>query len=330
MSRPPDWEDVQKREQFASIGLTETLRVESTGRNTYVGDWLSIATFAHLHRNSYICTDDDVIPTNYTSRYRYADPLAAVEFDQMKQIRFKEKQSISATKKYDSLIDHARTLDTSQPTIVTYGTDESFWQALGAFEIADRDYIIFPEVLSRRWTVGIPDLTCFKLGDIQDVLADIGIIPGGAPLIEIELRAKYTKYTSTKACSNECIGVAEAKRDGSSRDGVRELVDRRNSNKPPYLSKGSIERGWIVSPNAGQLLRSNRDEIGGVTWDSEGSTYIEPPRKKGQTEDQEVMIRMAKRIVLERVLRYQQLSESLEQMIEKCIDDPEHLYTVFS
>lgn len=330
MTRGPDWQDVTHRRQLASVGLTETLNLEKTKQTMFSGGWLPISTFAFFHQNSYFSIGDSVIGTDEAPRFRYQEPLPPVGLEEIERLRFYERDSILAADKYRSLEDHAQTVETDAPTVITYGFDETFWQALGAFEIAANEYIVFPEALSGRWTHGIPDLTCFQLGHLQEVLADIGLVPGGATLEEIELRSMYDKFDPTTIDVENSVGVAEAKGHGKASDGVRELTSHRGSRtKSPYLEGGSIQHGWLISPEAGTTIQSAQDSIGGVTWSEDGVMYQSPPKQAAQNNQQKSAARTAKRLVLDRVLRHQVLSASLNETIEACLKDPEHLYEVF-
>lgn len=329
MTQPPDWREVQKRRQLATTGLTETLDLSQKEENIYIGNWLPITTLALHHSHSYFHVGDAITSTTESSRFQYRQSLPPIDFTNITSVIFHEQQSIQSTKKYDTLADHARTIDPAKPAVITYGTGESFWQALGAFEIADRDYIVFPEALSGRWTVGVPDLTCLRLGTIHEILADVGVVPGGAPLQEIELRAKYDEYEPKTVEVDDIVGVAEAKRDSSTSNGIRELASHRGRNKSAYLDGRAVEQGWIVSPNAEIAIHSQREEIGGVTWSDEGAVYFEPPRQEARTDERGKATQTAKRLVLDVVLRHQELPDSLDTTIETCLSDPEHLYSIF-
>jgi len=314
---------------MATVGLTETLNLEKAEQTMFDGDWLSIAAFALLHQNSYFSVDDSVISTDEGDRFRYQEPFPPVDLKEIDRLQFEETQSILATDKYQSLTDHAHTVDRASSAVITYGTGETFWQALGAFEIAAKEYIVFPEALSGRWTHGIPDLTCFRLGKLQKVLANIGIAPGGATLQELELRSMYDEYDSKTIDIGESVGVAEAKGHDKASKGVRQLTRYRGSKKKqPYLDGRAIQHGWLVSPEATTSLRSACETIGGVTWNQNGVTYQSPPKQATQINQQGRATRAAKRLVLDRILRYQELPESLSETTEACLDDPEHLYEV--
>lgn len=330
MTRPPTSKDVQKYRRHAAVGFEETLGTHTTDQSTHTGDWLPIATFALLHQRSHICLDSGVRSTTEQVRYKFRESPPPIEYPSLTQIQFIERQSIRATDKYDSIADHASQTDADQrPRVITYGLTERFWQALGAFELAKQGYIVFPEALSNRWGYGCPDLTCFQLGRLQEVLADLGIIPGGAPIQEIELRTVYENYLSTSITATNMVGVAEAKGDGKARSGRRELEDYRNSRKPPYLDGQAIEKGWLLAPNATEEIRVEDGKIGGVTWEDGQSIYVEPPECATDEDESSAAVRIAKRMVLDIVLRRQKLSGSLESTIEDCLTDPEHLYSVF-
>jgi len=328
MTRAPDWQEVKHRRQMATVGLTETLNLEKIEQTVFSGNWLLITAFAFLHQNSYFSVGDSVISTDELNRFPYQEPLPPVGLEEVDRLRFEERQSILATDKYRSLSDHASTVDTTAPTVITYGTDETFWQALGAFEIAADDHIVFPEALSRRWTHGTPDLTCFRLGRLQNVLADIGFAPGGATLQELELRSVYDEYNSKPIDVEDSVGVAEAKGHGKASNGVRQLTRYRSNGKQPYLDGGAIKHGWLVSPEATAALTSARETVGGVTWNKNGVTYQSPPSQTMQINQQERATQTAKRLVLDRILRHQELPKSLNETIEACLNDPEHLYKV--
>jgi hypothetical protein len=310
-------------------GICETLQIESESKNTYKGGWFEISTFALAHPNSYIRTTDGVYRGQNFGRYRYNDPLPGIQWRNLFQINIHERQSVESTKKYQDLQSHASSIDTEQvPQLITYGPDETFWQALSTFELAQNDYIVFPEALSGRWTHGIPDLSCFHLGELQRVLADLGVVPGGASLEEIELRAKYDMYESTQTEVNTTVGVVEAKREESASDGRRQLASSRGRNKPPYLDGSAIEKGWLVSPNATRIIESNDSAIGGVTWESGDVVYIEPSEQDANPTAKNSVLNDAKYVVLHTVLQYQELPHSLRETIGRCIEEPEYLYDI--
>lgn len=330
MTRPPTFEDVQKCRKRATVGFEETLGARRTDQATYTGEWLPIATFALLHQNSFVCLDNEVHSTTEGARYKFRESLPSIEYPNLTQIQFKCSQSVEATKKYDSIADHANQVDDDQrPKVIVYGLSERFWQALGAFEIAKQGYIVFPEGLSNRWGYGCPDLTCFQLGRLQEVLADLGIVPGGAPIQEIELRTAYENFASTSITATNMVGVAEAKGDGKAKKGRRELEDYRNSRKSPYLEGRTIEKGWLLAPNASEEIQAEDSKIGGVTWEDGQSIYIEPSKCDIDEDESSAAVRTAKRMVLDIVLRQNELSGSLESTIEDCLADPERLYSVF-
>jgi hypothetical protein len=333
MGQPPTSEEVVHRKELASIGFGETLNLEKVGRDTYEGNWVNIATFALLHPHSYFCVANGVYSTDELRRFKYREQLPNIDFAEITTIEFNEKQSIEATKKYGLLSDHASQTDSNRrPTVLTYGTDETFWQALGAIELAKQGYIVFPEALSRRWTHGVPDLTVFRLGGLQETLADIGLIPGGAPLQAIQLRAIYRQYDSTEINADETIGAVEAKNEGKGQQGIRELIEYRTSSRDakPYLDGDIIEYGWLVSPMAQEERSLEDTEVGVVTWDKDQALYFSPQQQRVNVDRQLEEIRAAKRFVLDTVLRHYDTPYSLETTIENSLYEPERLYSILS
>lgn len=333
MGQAPTSEEVAHRKELASIGFGETLNLESVGRDTYEGNWVNIATFALLHPHSYFCVSNAVYSTDELRRLKYREQPPTINFDEMTTIEFNEKQSIEATEKYDSLSGHASQTDSNRrPTVLTYGTDEAFWQALGAIELAKQGYIVFPEELSRRWTHGVPDLTVFKLGRLQEILADIGLISGGAPLQEIQLRTIYRQYDPTQINAGETIGAVETKKEGKSQQGIRELIEYRTSRREakPYLDGDIIEYGWLVSPMVQEERSLEDTEVGVVTWDKNQALYFSPHEQRVNVDKQAEKIRAAKRFILDAVLRHYDTPSSLESTIQNSLYKPKRLYSILS
>jgi len=67
-----------------------------------------------------------------------------------------------------------------------------------------------------------------------------------------------------------------------------------------------------------------------VTWEDGQSVYFEPPKCDIDEDESSAAVRTAKRMVLDVVLRQQELSGSLESTIEECLAHPERLYSVFA
>jgi hypothetical protein len=328
MTRPPDHDEYRRRKELAGVGFKQSLEAQPLANDRYRGGWLDLSTFALLHPTSHIRLTDAVVDYNPYRQYKYRMSLPALEYRKLTEVTFCERQSVEATDRYTDLHDRSRAVEIeSEPLVVTYGIDETFWQSLATFEFANRGYIVFPEAISDRWTFGCPDLTCFRLGQIQEVLSDIGIVPGGASLPEIELRAEYGEYEPTDVDAGETVGVVEAKGEGKAKKGKRELVDKRGRRKEPYLEGEAVECGWVIAPNATKKMRSWSTKVGGVTWENQEVRYFDSPAQAVDQEQLTEQTSLAKRYVLDLVLRRWELPCTLETAIEICLDNPEELYT---
>ena len=332
--RPPNYEEVRRIESLADMGLQETLGFDPTGnRLTYHGDWLSVAVFGLSNATCFFVPNDGVVGTNPHLRYRYHDSLPDINYKQYDKVRFHNIETIVAKETFDSFEDEAADRE-GDPRLLVYGPKESFWQQLACLRLAEQGYVVFPESLSQRWTHGIPDLTCFQLGRLQEVLADIGVIPNGAALVEAELRSKYNLFEPQEIEADSSIGAVEVKRDakanGKPKTGFRDLTSYRGSkDKSPYLADESIEKGWLVCPNAEDVIEENNDTVGGITWDTDGESFYEAPRHEYDQTAQAESIDVAKRTLLSLILRHQPLSEPLSQTVQECIEDPNKLYSIF-
>lgn len=333
--RPPEYEEVKRSESVVDTGLQETLGFDSTEDHlTYHGGWLSVAVFGLSNATCFFIPNEGVVSVTPKRRYRYQDTLPDIDFKQYDKMRFHNSETIVAKETFDSFEDEAAGRD-GEPRLLLYGSKENFWQQLASFRLAEQGYVVFPESLSEKWTYGVPDLTCFQFGELQEVLADIGIVPNGASLIEAELRSKYDLYDSQKIEVGSLIGAVEVKRDaeanGKPKTGLRDLTSYRGSkDKSPYLAGNSIEKGWLVCPNAADVLEENDDTVGGITWDAESESFYEAPTHDIDQAAQAEKIDAAKETLLTWILRHQPLSEPLSQVVQECIKKPEKLYSIYS
>jgi len=333
--RPPDYEEVQHTESVVDTGFQKTLDFDP-GKNymTYDGDWLSVAVFGLSNATCFFVPDDDVVGVTPHLRFRYQDPLPSIDFKKYNKIKFNHSETIVAKETFVSFEDEASDHN-GDPRLLLYGPKESFWQQLAGFRLAEEGYVVFPECLSRRWTHGIPDSTCFQFGKLQEVLADIGVIPNGATLIEAELRSKYDLFSPQQIEADSLIGAVEVKRDaeanGKPKTGLRDLTSYRGSkDKSPYLAGEAIEKGWLVCPNAEDVIKENNDTIGGITWNTKHELFYEAPSHDVDQDVQDEYINVAKHTLLAAILRHQPLSEPLSQVVEECIENPDNLYSIFS
>jgi len=197
-------------------------------------------------------------------------------------------------------------------------------------EVANHNYIVFPETITGGWTGATrPDGTAFRLGEIQNVLADIGFVPGGVTLPELELRAALDRRDPTTIEVDDALGVIEAKSKANGSDGWRELADHRGGSNGgrAYVDFPAVDRGWLVVPLDATRLE-NVDRIGGVTWTESGVQYFEPSEVDAADREQSYWIDLATNIVLVTILRYQELSGSLSETVEACRTNPDMLYDV--
>lgn len=111
---------------------------------------------------------------------------------------------------------------------------------------------------------------------------------------------------------------------------MRELTESRNNGKDPYLDGDGVEQGWLVCPNAHDVIEGNNDCIGGVSWDKEGSSYYAPPRQDTDPDAWRGNFGYGKWILLRTILKHQELTRSLPTTIEACIEEPDRLYSIFN
>lgn len=323
---PPDYADVLERRQLALTGLGSALDQSDSDDHLFSGDWLWIASFALQHTASYVKSGESVLNPRYGERHRSCELLPDIDFPSLERLRFQERESCESAKS-KSLDEYAQER-AEENLVVTYGGLEHFWQTLGAREFAARDYVVFPEYHTQRWAPGIPDLAVFRLGALQETLSDIGLLAGGGTLQEIELRSYYNRYDSTQIDVERAVGVVEAKAIGNERSGYLQLAQRRNTDKEPYLNGDAVEQGWLVCPKAGDEIRSGA-EIGGLTWNTSGTEFHAAPHQTADSQAKAEAVQDAKRILLQKALKYQSLPASLPECIENCIADPDYLYEIF-
>lgn len=295
----------------------------------FSGDWLSISTLGLSHRRSYFRVDGETYGRQYNRREPWHRPVdySDIDFPQLNDLYFvfrnKVRLSSGNSNKYIRYTDRR-----SKNGVYSFGAGEFWWQAVGGSILSREGYIVFNEGLSSRWSPGHPDLTCFKLGEIQRVLADIGVVPGGATLPEIELRSKYDKLDSHQVKPETTTGVVEVKDIDKATSGIRQLRSHRGGRdrKPPYLESDQIEEGWLVCPEARSSLEPT-DTVGGVTWDADTVSVIPPTSTEAPKKAK--ALQEARAITLQSVLQFRDLDEELPDAISRCLDDPTVLYEYF-
>lgn len=214
------------------------------------------------------------------------------------------------------------------PGVVVFANGgEGIWTALGRLALANQNYITLSEHLTRKvgGTTAYPDGAAFRLGALQEVLAKIGIAPGGATLAEIAIRSCYGEFSSSDVTVGERVTVIEGKSDDKGADGARELSSHRRNGKEPYLASNGVDGGWLVCPqDRGRLSRL--DDIGAVTWDKDGFWMVDAPQMEVNSEARAELLRRVKMLVLDQVLRYQSFECALTTAVQQCLGDPEMLY----
>ena len=203
---------------------------------------------------------------------------------------------------------------------------EGFWTSLGMMELGKQGYITVPEFLaSGIGGTGLPDGVAYQLGEHQEILAELGFLPGGAPLPEIALRSCFDIRSPTELSTGIRVAAIEGKSDGKGADGRRQLASHRR-NGDPYLASEPVDGGWLFCPrDHGRLSRL--EEIGAISWDDDGPAVRQAPVSSDVDEmarDREA--RQATALVLDQVLRYQPLDTPLTQAVRDCLDNPERLH----
>lgn len=287
----------------------------------WAGNTLDLATLWLFHSETYVSHPN--VGIDYSDNFRLRMGLERVDTD-INEIDTLQIKSSSGNRSQDVVASYSD----SEMGLVTYGPGESFWETVGAMEIATRNYIVFPQTITPSrggWTgSSLPDGTAFRLGELQNVLADLGYIPGGATLPEIELRAYLNELNSKDINVQKSIGVIEAKKEGKGAEGARQLVDHR-AGKDAYLDYPAIDRGWLVCPFDKRRI-TNIERIGGVTWTESGVSYFEAPTVDAMVQRQSRWIELATTVVLTTILRYHELSQPLADAVNLCQNDPTKLY----
>lgn len=318
------------REGIASAtqGSVQTETLEAYQPTVVETDWIYGATLWLLNSSvhQFIPSEEYVFRNLYESR-RPVDDVKP-ELQEMSRIHVKSTESmVGEHQSFKDREEFVQRLDENSGIVAFGSRGEGFWNSLGSMEIGKQGYIVFPEFLASG-IVGVarPDGVAYQLGKHQEILSELGFIPGGATLPEIALRSCFDERSSTKESPETRVTVIEAKPEERGADGRRELVSHRQGNKRPYLDGGPVDGGWLICPRD-QGRMSKLEKIGGITWDEEGPEVIEAPISSDvDTAAQERAVREAMTLVLDQVLRYQPLEEPLAQAVRDCLDNPERLY----
>lgn len=85
----------------------------------------------------------------------------------------------------------------------------------------------------------------------------------------------------------------------------------------------------IVCINAEAVIRENNDDVGGITWDDGEDLFYEALSHDVDQFTRSEGIEVAKRTLLNRILRHQPLSEPLSQVVKECVEESNNLYSIY-
>lgn len=212
--------------------------------------------------------------------------------------------------------------DTTADLVLRVPEDAQIWALLGRFALADLGSIDCADLTVGRPDYGARDGLAVQLGDLQDVLADIGLVPGGALFPEIALRARFDRYDSTRGGAGERVSATHAVERGEMRAGLDHVLSPEPG--PDYVTGDGIDSGWLFCPG----LRGGRhrfDWVGGVTWDHLGVATSAAPWLDAQADKHAAGRRQLARGVLLHVFQgyREQLVDAPDDLVERCVEAPE-------
>jgi len=200
---------------------------------------------------------------------------------------------------------------------------------VGSFILRNLGYIIFPEGLVDPFICnGVPDLVIAKLGKLQEVLIERGIIENGGFLAELELWPIFGKSSNSipEKIVEEILAV-EVEPDARRASGGRKQIEA-------YLASRSFNNGILICPGREGDEKYYNDSF--ITWSKEGNpiVWITPP-VYSKPENFERAIEVTKRILIVTLLKTLTLSKfperdiSFAEFIEEMIQHPEELKDLF-
>ncbi len=212
--------------------------------------------------------------------------------------------------------------------IITFTGGEDFYTIVGSFILRDLGYIIFPEDLIDVFICnGVPDLVVAKLGNLQEVLIDRGIIENGGFLAEVELWPIFGKRSKVipKNIIEEVLAVEtepEARRASGGRKQIK-----------TYLNSGSFNNEVLICPGREGDERYYNDSF--ITWSKEGDPIVRiTPPIYPVPKNFEKAIQITKKVVVVTLLKVLALSKfpetdlSFAEFAERVIDNPRELKRV--
>ena len=213
--------------------------------------------------------------------------------------------------------------DTTADLVLRVPEDARIWALLGRFALADLGYIDGSGLRAVRPDVGRTDGIAFQLGRLQAVLADIGVVPGGALLPEIALRARFDRYESTSVDAGERVCATHAVERGQLSAGLDRLLvpDAGRSDLP---TSNAVDSSWLFCPRV-RGARHLFDWVGGVTWDHLGVATSTAPWLDARESDHAQTRRATAGLVCGHVLAGypEQLVDAPDDLVERCVEEPE-------
>jgi len=209
--------------------------------------------------------------------------------------------------------------------IITFTGGEDFYSVVGSFILRRLGYIIFPEGLVDPFVcAGVPDLVVAKLGNLQEVLIECGIIENGGFLAEVELWPIFGKNSrSVPENIIEEVLAVEVEPKARRASGGRKQIKT-------YLASGSFNNGILICPGREGDEEYYDDSF--ITWNKKGEPIVRitppiyPKPKKFET-----AIKITKRILIVTLLKALALSKfpendiSFAEFTERLIEHPEGL-----
>ncbi len=171
--------------------------------------------------------------------------------------------------------------------------------------------------------LGRTDGIAVRLGRRQEVLAELGVVPGGALRPEIAVRSRYDQFEPTCVDAGERVSATHAVEEGELTAGLDRLVSP-DETQSGFPTSNAVDSTWLFCPRK-RGARHRFDWIGGVTWDHVGVATSPAPWLDAREADHEEARQAAAPLVVRHVLAGQrdQLVGAPEDLLERCVDEPE-------